>query len=76
MPVSENGIVEISGNTSLELNGATFQASNSSVVELNTLDALVLNSHISNYNVGNFTLGNSSLTGAKRQLRIRKFLVP
>ncbi len=65
VPVAEKGIVEISGNTTLELSGSTFQASNTTYVHLNTLQALVLNSHITNYNITNFSLGNSTLIGAQ-----------
>lgn len=70
VPVSENGVVEIAGNgtigkSSFELSGSTFEASNASVVQLNTLDTLILNSKISNYNVTDFSLGNSSLIDAQ-----------
>lgn len=61
VPVTETGIVDINANSSLGLIGSTFQAANTSLVEMNTQDTLVSNSHISNYNIGNFTLGNSSL---------------
>ena len=65
VPVRERGIVDIIGNSTMELTGSTFGASNSSSVHLDTLHALILNSRISNYNVSNFSLGNSTLTGAQ-----------
>ncbi|MFI5420931.1 MAG: hypothetical protein ACHQ1H_08185, partial [Nitrososphaerales archaeon] len=65
VPVREKALVYVSANSTLELNSATFQASNSSDVLLNTLDALVTNSHITNQNVSNFSLGNSTLTHAQ-----------
>jgi hypothetical protein len=65
VPVTETGAVYVTGNSSFELTGSTFQASNTSLVDFNTLDALILNSHINNYNVSNFALGNSSLIGAQ-----------
>jgi len=65
VPVTENGVVEITGNSSVGFDGSTFQASNTSNVQLNTLDTFVLNSLISNNNIDNFTLGNSSSTNAQ-----------
>jgi len=65
VPVNELAVVFVSGNSTLELNGATFQASNSSTVLLNTLHALILNSHVTNMNITDFALGNSTLSGAQ-----------
>lgn len=65
VPVTENGVVNVNDNSSLEFNDATFQASNSSLVELDTLNALVLDSHISNYNITQFMIGNSPLADSQ-----------
>ena len=65
VPVIESGVVDVLGNGSLEFDGATFQASNSSLVQLSTLNALVLDSHFTNYNITQFLIGNSSLTDSQ-----------
>lgn len=62
VPVAESGVVDVLGNGSLEFDGGTFQASNTSLVQLNTLNDLILNSHLTNYNITQFLIGNSSLT--------------
>lgn len=61
IPVTENGAVNVTGNSSLELDDSTLQASNTTLVGLNTLDTLILDSTVSNYNITDFSLGNSSL---------------
>jgi len=65
VPVRERGVVDVTGNTSLELDSSTFQASNTSLVGLNPARTLILNSHISNYNITAFSIGNYTLTGAQ-----------
>ncbi|MDA4130787.1 MAG: hypothetical protein OK457_08460 [Thaumarchaeota archaeon] len=62
VPVRERGLSYVTGNSTLQLNQAIFQASNSSHILLNTLHALVTNSRIIDKNVSNFSLGNSTLS--------------
>jgi len=68
VPVTENGIVQISGDTTVDISGSTFEASNTTEVQMNTLQALVLDSQIINYNITNFSLGNSSFTNAQTSI--------
>jgi hypothetical protein len=72
VPVVEGGPVNMTGNGSLEFQDSTFQASNSSLVQLNTLSTLVLNSVISNYNITDFSLGNSSLDNSQTTIEDSK----